>query len=180
MRLTGYLFGLVLVLAGLLAAFNWRSLTERSSVNLLGFDSLLPGGLVLLIAVVAVALLFFFLSLLERTRFLRRITRLEAQLETVQGKLEKKRLSELDTLEKRLGERLNGLGQRIDGVNQVMRDAVREHQKQLENHERDFAGKLEERVLLVRNELAADIGELEAELKRTIEQQGRADAKTSS
>ncbi|MDZ7704573.1 MAG: hypothetical protein U5L04_08860 [Trueperaceae bacterium] len=171
-RLSGYLIWLVTLLAALFAAFNWRLLSTRSAVNLLGFEVTMPVGLLLLGAVVGVALLFFLLSLLERTRFLRRLTRLEAQLETVQGRLEHKRLTELDDLEKRLAERLNGLGQRIEEVNQVMRDAVREHQKQLENHERDFAGKLEERVLLVRNELAADIGELETELKRAIKERG--------
>ncbi len=163
MRLKGILVTLVIVLGALFAVTNWQVLTEGRSVSLLLFPVVVPLGMVLLVAVVAIAVTFFFISLVDRAGQLRQITHLERQLEKAQTKLEQKRLEELEGLEERLGSRLDGLTDEVRDVKRIER-RIEEQQLLLREAVAQSADKLEERVLLVRNELAADIHHVEESL----------------
>jgi ABC-type multidrug transport system fused ATPase/permease subunit len=162
-RLKGILVTLVIVLGALFAVTNWQALMEGRSVSLLFFSVIVPLGMVLLVTAIAIAVTFFVISLVDRAGQLRQITHLEQQLEKAQKKLEQKRLEELEGLEERLSSRLDGLTDEVRDVKGIER-RIEEQQLLLREVFEQSADKLEERVLLVRNELAADIHQVEESL----------------
>lgn len=164
MRLKGILVTLVLVLAVLFAATNWSVLMTGQTVRLFFVPVTLPLGMVLLVTAVLLTATFFVISLIDRAGQLRQITHLENQLEKLQNKLEQKRLEELEGVEQRLSSRLEHLGEDVREVRSVER-RIEEQQQLLKEALEVQAGQLEERVLLVRNELAADIAHVEDTVK---------------
>ena len=170
MKLRGILITLLLALAGVFAAVNWATLTTTLPVNLLVRRIDAPVGLVLLVTVVAVALIGFLLSLLERADQLREIRTLERRLERTREKLDKQQARDMDDLKDAMRAWGESLEQRIDGrverAEVTIQDAI---DRAGEEDGRRFA-ELESRVRTVRNELAADVGEAEDTLRRMLAQ----------
>ncbi len=170
MKLRGILITLLLALAGIFAAVNWATLTTTLPVNLLIRRIDAPVGLVLLATVVAVALIGFLLSLLERADQLREIRTLERRLERTREKLDKQQARDMDDLKDAMRAWGESLEQRIDGrverAEVTIQDAI---DRAGEEDGRRFA-ELESRVTTVRNELAADVGEAEDTLRRMLAQ----------
>ena len=170
MKLRGILITLLLALAGIFAAVNWATLTTTLPVNLLIRRIDAPVGLVLLATVVAVALIGFLLSLLERADQLREIRTLERRLERTREKLDKQQARDMDDLKDAMRAWGESLEQRIDGrverAEVTIQDAI---DRAGEEDGRRFA-ELESRVTIVRNELAADVGEAEDTLRRMLAQ----------
>ena len=170
MKLRGILITLLLALAGIFAAVNWATLTTTLPVNLLVRRIDAPVGLVLLATVVAVALIGFLLSLLERADQLREIRTLERRLERTREKLDKQQARDIDDLKDAMRAWGESLEQRIDGrverAEVTIQDAI---DRAGEEDGRRFA-ELESRVTTVRNELAADVGEAEDTLRRMLAQ----------
>lgn len=166
MRLRGILLTVIVLLGVALAAANWDTLTASTPLNLLVATVQLPLGLTLLIAAVGLSLLFFALSLLERAGQLSQTNQLERQLNALQAKLNKKRLDELEALETRLGERLMGLESKLGDESDRLVAAQRDGLEALRAEQRERLMEIGERVLLVRNELAADIAKTEEALRR--------------
>ena len=61
-----------------------------------------------------------------------------------------------------------GLEERLTTKIDSIRSSIGEHTSQIETHERAQAERIEERVLLMRNELAADIAQVETSLRKSL------------
>ena len=160
MRLKGIVVTVVVVLALIFTVINWAALNVSFPLNLLLFTVQAPLGLSLVLFAVALSFLFLLLSLLRRAGQLRQITHLEHELERERSRLEKKRLGELEALERRFDERFAALAQHLSDNENRVRAAVTEHYSKLEAHERAQAERLEARMLSAHSELAADIAQV--------------------
>lgn len=157
MTAKGVLLTVIVLLCLLFALFNLEALTATSRVNLLVTEAFLPLGLVLLLATVILSVLYFLLSLFSRAGQLKRMNDYEKRLEALRDELDQARFSELEGVEKRLGERLNHLEKRLSGLVEGLEDGLRRTRAQLD-----------ERILLMRNELAADIAAMGDELGASV------------
>lgn len=168
MKIRGTLLTIVVLLALLFAATNWEAVTTNLPVGFLFTRFELPLGLVLLSALVVLVVFFFLASLLERASQLRQVSHLERQIEQLQDRLEQKRLEELEGIERAFRERAD----KLEGVVQERSDALEASlSKKLADHEMRTKDRIEgvtERVVLVRDELAADVAEAEDLLRRMI------------
>lgn len=169
MRLRGVLVTIVIVLILIFSVINWPSLAVNLPLNLIFFSVQAPLGLILIMFTITLSFVFLLLSLLRRAGQLRQITHLEHELERERAKVEKKRLAEVETLENRLSERLAALDQHLTDHENRLRSVFSEQYGKLEAHERAQTERLEERVLLVRNELAADIAQIETSLRQGLQ-----------
>ena len=168
MRSRGILLTVVIALGVLFAVLNWTALTAPLPVNLLFGRVEVPVGLTLLLVVLVLAVLFFLGAMFDRAAQLREIRRLEKQLERARGQLDARRLEEIaevrdavqawgTSLERRLDERV---GEAESSLRSVLTD--------VEARDKERIAQLEQRVVLVRNELAADVGEAEDSLRRML------------
>lgn len=168
MRARGILLTVVVLLGVLFAVVNWSTLTTPLPVNLLFGRVEVPVGLTLLLLALLLAILFFVGAMFDRAAQLREIRRLERQLEKARGQLDARRLEEIaevrdavqawgTSLERRVDERV---GEAESSLKTALTDA--------ETREKERMANLEERVVLVRNELAADVGEAEDTLRRML------------
>lgn len=165
MRLKGILITLVVLLAIIFAVTNWQVLMTYQTFNVLFFQVFAPLSMILLWTAVGLSFLFFLLALLDRATQLRQITHLEGELERLHKRLEQKRLTELEALEARLDGHMDAIEEKLGGVADAMQSRLGDQQQALREELREHAGRLEERVLLVRNELAADIAQMEDNLR---------------
>lgn len=169
MRIRGTLFTIVVLLALLFAVTNWEAVTTTLPVQLLFARVDVALGLILLIAVLVLTGFFFAASLLDRARQLRQVSHLERQIEQLQGRLEQKRLEELEGIARAYRERSD----QLEGTIQEGLDALEASLAgKLADHEMRTKDRIEgvsERVVLVRDELAADVAEAEDLLRRMIE-----------
>jgi uncharacterized integral membrane protein len=168
MRLKGILVTIIVVLVLIFTVLNWPSLSAPLPMNLFFFRTQAPMGLILVATILLVSFLFLLLSLFRRAGQLRQITHLERELEKERSRNEKRRLEELERLETRVSEQFAALERRLGETESGVRSSVSEHFDRLEAHERAQAERLEERVLLVRNELAADIAQIETSIQRSL------------
>ncbi len=168
MRFRGILLTLVVLLAVLFAVVNWPALTEPLPIDFLVLSITLPLGLVLLLTALALSVLFFFASLLDRASHLRRLNHLERTVESLQGKLERRRQEELVALEKAHRERADSLEGVMVERSEALATEVRGALADFEMRTKERLEQVQERVELVRDELAADIGEAEDMLARRI------------
>lgn len=166
MRLKGLLITLVILLGIVFAVVNWATLNEAVPINLLFATVALPLGLTLLAFAVGLAVLFFVVSLVDRAGQLRQITSLERQNESLRARLETRRLEELEALERRVLDQVAGaqgtVVARIEKTEEGLRQALTEQ----ETRTKERLDEVRERVVMVRNELAADIAEAEDALSR--------------
>ena len=180
MRTKGIFVTIVVVLALIFTAFNWAALSTNLPINFLFFTAQLPLGLFLVGTVVALSLLFLLLSLFRRAGQLRQITHLENQNDHLRTQLDKQRSGEVAALEKTLLGRFDTLESHLSETNSGIRTAVGEHTSQIEAHERAQVERLEERVLMMRNELAADIAQVETSLKKSLPSSTSSSSSTAS
>ena len=169
MRARGILLTVLVLVFVLFAAINWTALTTPVSVDLLLVRLELPLGAVLAGLTIGLAVIFFFGALFDRSAQLTEIRRLEKQLEKARAELDARRSREIGevkdavhawgaSLEKRLDER-------VSAAESSLRGALTEVD---EREARRFTS-LEGRVVTVRNELAADVGEAEDTIKRLLD-----------
>lgn len=173
MRIRGILFTFVVLVALVFVATNWEPVTTTLPVQLLFTRFEMPLGLVLLSIGVALVAFYFFASLFDRAGQLRQVSHLERQIEQHQQKLERKRLEELEGIERAYRERSD----KLEGTFQEGLEALEQAlSKKLASHEMRTKDRIEgvtERVVLVRDELAADVAEAEDMLRRLIEGEHR-------
>ena len=169
MGLKGIAITLIAIVSLVFAVVNWNTLIADAPVSLLFETYNLPIGLILLLVVVVLSSLFFIGSLVDRASQLRQITQLERNLERLQTKLSKRQQDEVAELDQHLSTQLENL------VGQLSDSAVRLEQttkaslNEFEAHTLEQFERIEDRVLLVRNELAADIGVLQDSIEREKE-----------
>jgi uncharacterized integral membrane protein len=167
MRLKGILITAVVLLSAVFAAVNWPALFAVQPVNLLFTTIEIPVGITLLLVALALSLLFFLVSLFDRATQLRQITQQERQIAQLQARLDKRRLEELAELAGTVTTGLSGVGQQVRDENSRLEANLREDLGALEERMSARLKELQERVLLVRNELAADIAASEETLRRS-------------
>ena len=167
MRLKGFLITLVSILTVIFAVTNWGALTTELPVSLIFFRVPLPLGLILLLIALGLSFLFFFVSLIDRAGQLRQITQLERHIETLQTKLDKRRQEEVASLEESMESKLDAVVTRLGESAERLESATRESLSEFETRSNERFEKLEERVLLVRNELAADIGAAQENIRKS-------------
>lgn len=172
MRIRGIVLTVVVLVAVVFAVTNWDTMTTRLPVHLLFSTVEWPLGLVLLSVFVILLAFFFLASLWDRSQQLRQVSGLERQIEHLQGKLERKRLEELEGLEQAIRERTTQLESTVEAASEMLEQRLA---KKLADHEmrtKDRLDAVTDRVVVVRDELAADVAEAEDLLRRLIE--GRA------
>lgn len=167
MRLKGILITAVVVLGGIFAALNWSALLRVQPVNLLFTTSELPLGFMLLLVALALSLLFFLAALFDRAAQLAQITQQEKQIAALQARLDQRRLEELGQLSDALSSGLSSVGQQVRDENARLELNLREDLNAAEERASSRFAELQESVLLVRNELAADIAASEDTLRRS-------------
>ncbi len=170
MRLKGILITIIVIISIVFAVTNWQALAANLPINFFFFTLQLPLGLILLGAAVILSAIFFFISLIDRAGQLNRITHLERQIEGLQKKLEKKRIEEFEGIEKALSDKMAGLTSEVQSFATKVESLTTKGWASLESKSEEKFAHLEERVLLVRNELAADIAETEDSLKKQFSQ----------
>lgn len=169
MRTRGILLTLAVALGVAFAVANWGTLTANLPVNLLVLRLEVPVGLILLIATLVLTAVFFLGALFDRAAQLRELGRLERRVDKLRAQLDQRRLEEIRevhdavqawgaSLEKRVDERV---GEAEASLRSAIADAEMRQKKR--------ASSLEERVLTVRNEIAADVGEAEDQLRRMLD-----------
>lgn len=179
MKAKGILLTLVVLLGLLFAVLNWQALFATVPVNLLLDTVQVPLGITLLVLLVAVSLLFFLTSLWERANQLRQVTHMERLVESLQARLDRQRSSELSALEAAMRDRFDDVRRQIETDSGRLETNLGEslsameargNQKldELESRQSERLAEVQERVVLVRNELAADIGELEDRLQLAL------------
>jgi len=179
MRLRGILLTIVILAALLLAVLNMETLTTRMPLDLAVVRTTFPLGLALLIAVVAVAVVFFLAALVDRAGQLQQLTHIERQAESLRQKLEAYEAGEVNRVEERLSTAAATLDERLDDVTRRLREQLAAGvaeltatmQQQLETVEARDAerhAELTERIAVLRNELAADVAQTEDTLLRRL------------
>jgi uncharacterized integral membrane protein len=160
---------LLLALAGF-AALNWATLTTPLPVDLVALRTEIPVGLVLLAVTAGLALVFFLAALFDRAGQLREIRHLEKQLERTRARLDDRQRDEIAEVRdavKAWGTSLeNRIDQRVGTAEANLKAALAE----TDGREARRIAALEERVVTVRDELAADVGEAEDALRRIYAQ----------
>lgn len=179
MRFRGIVLTLVVLLAALFAVVNWSLVITFVPINLLIATVQLPLAFVLLLTAVGVGLLFFTTSLLDRAGQLNRLTQLERQIENLQAKLDRRRLEEVETLERAYLTRCDALDEQLASGFARLEAAVREELTAAEARTGERLDDVKQRVVLVRNELAADIAEAEDTLVRRVQGRLQEDAEQS-
>lgn len=169
MRFRGILLTVVVLVALVFAVANWTALTEPLPIDFLILSVTVPLGLVLLLSALLLSVLFFFASLLDRAAHLRRLNQLERSVESLQAKLAKRRQDELVAIERAYRERSDALEglvkERVDAAAAEIRGALAD----FEMRTKERIEHVESRVALVRDELAADIGEAEDLIVRRLD-----------
>jgi uncharacterized integral membrane protein len=194
MRFRGILLTAVVVLAALVAALNWDALTRPVPISLLVATPQGPLALVLLLTIVALAVLFFLAALLDRAAQLRQVTQLDRQLGAVRSKLEAREREAAGRLEGQFDAALADVKTQMSALNEEVGARVDAASTTLESHlvERLLAleaglqdamtgmetrgteriDALHERVVRVRDELAADVAQSEDALARLVRPAG--------
>lgn len=168
MKARGILLTVLLVLFGLFAAINWPTLTTPLPVNLLLLRIEVPIGLVLLGVTAGLALIFFAGALFDRAGQLREIRRLERQIDKARAKADDKQAGEVAQLKEAIQAWGSSLERRIDERVGAAEERIKEALDASEGRDEERAKALEQRVVTVRNELAADVGEAEDLMRRML------------
>lgn len=168
MRLKGILITTIVLLSVVFAVANWQALAANLPINFFFFTLQLPIGMILLLTTVALSALFFFISLVDRAGQLNRLNHMERQLENLQKKLEKKRLEELESLEHALAAKLTDLAGQVQSYATKVETLSTKGLTALESQSEARFAHLEERVLLVRNELASELAKTEDSLQKKL------------
>lgn len=160
------LLTVLLVAFALLAALNWDVMRTPLSLELLvtGLDVAL--GWVLLVMTLVPAAVLLIAGLLDQARALRRLDALERQLEQAREAVERARSAEIEALERSLEGRFEALGSSLEGALRGSEARLVDRFEGVEATLGERVSDLYERVVLVRDELAADIAEAEDTLLR--------------
>jgi uncharacterized integral membrane protein len=174
MRLKGLLITFAVVVGLIFAALNWQVLFAATSVNLLVGTVEIPLGISLLLFAIVLAVAFFLAALWDRAAQLRQVTHQEKVIEDLRARLDRQRTAELEALEDVLRDRYDGVLRQLEQDSGRVEANLKESLGEFEARLMERLSLLQERVVLVRNELAADIGELEDRLQNGGDELGSA------
>lgn len=165
------LLTVLLVLGALIAALNWDTMRTPVRFELLAGVVETALGWVVLLAALLPALVLLLAGLLDQARALRRVDALERQLEQARTAVERARSAEMEALERSLDERFEAVRAHVEGALHGSEARLEARFDTVETSLGERLNDLRERVVLVRDELAADIAEAEDAILR-----GRVDA----
>lgn len=168
MRARGILLTVLVLLLLLFAGVNWTTLTTPLPVSLLVTRVEVPVGLVLLGVTVGLAIVFFAGALFDRAGQLREVRHLEKQLEKARARLDARQIEEIAEVRDAVQAWGSSLEQRIDERVGSAERSIKEALAESDAKDQERARALEERVVTVRNELAADVGEAEDTIRRML------------
>lgn len=166
----------------LLAAANWSRLREPVDVDLFLLTVRWPVWPVVLGLPALLTAVYLGAALLDRARTLRQVAALERQLEEARRDLDRGREAALDAVAERLHGSIAGLESAVEGsvsgLEMRLADRLRAidgHLTRVEEEQRQRVEALAARVAAVRDELAADVGEVEDTLLRALRGDGDPD-----
>lgn len=169
MRLKGIFITFLIILSIAFAVLNWQVLLTPVPISFIFFTLDFPIGVALLLLAVLIGLIFFFVSLVDRAGQLRQITHLERNLEKLQEKLNKRQQDEVARLEKSVTAEMRGLITQLGAIADRLEGGTKSGLSEFEQHVHEHLESLEDRIMLVRNELAADIGAAQDSIQRSVE-----------
>lgn len=161
MRSRGIIVTLAVLLLLLFTILNFSSLAVNLPLNLIFFRIQAPLGLILVAFALVLSFIFLLVSLFRRAGQLRQISQLETELERERALVGKKRLVEFEALEGRLDKHFGAL-------ETTVQRALAEQHSRLEVSERAQAERLEAQVLGIRNELSADLEQINTAVRRSL------------
>lgn len=169
MRARGILLTVLVLVFVLFAVVNWSTLATPVPVDLLATRVEVPLGAALLGVTIALAVLFFAGALFDRSAQLTEIRRLERQLERARAQVDARRSEEIGEVKDAVHAWGASLERRLDERVAAAETSLRSALSEVDDHEAERFASLEERVVTVRNELAADVGEAEDTLRRMLD-----------
>ena len=169
MRSRGILLTVLLVLLGTFAVANWTTLTAPLPVNVIVTRLEVPVGLVLVGTSAALALTFFLAALFDRAGQLAEIRRLESQIDRLRTTLDARRLAEITEVRDAVQAWGESLERHVDARVGASESSLLQAMERSSDREGERFDALEARVLTVRNELAADVGEVEDAVLRRLD-----------
>lgn len=156
----------LLVLGALVAALNWESMGTPLRLQLLVATVETAVGWLVLVVALLPALVLLLAGLLDQARALRRVDALERRLEEARAAAERTRSAEIEALAQEIDGRIAALRATLEGLQQGGEARLEARLDGLEAQLADGFEGVRERVVLVRDELAADIAEAEDALLR--------------
>lgn len=170
------LLTVLLVVAALAAALNWDAMRTPLELELLVARAEVAVGWVLLAMTLTPIVVLLVAGLIDQARALRRVDALERQLEQARDAAERARSAEIEALERSLDGRLETLRSAVEGALAGSESRLEARFEAVEASLGERLEDLRERVVLVRDELAADIAEAEDALLRARNAGGEAPA----
>ena len=160
------LLTVLLVFGALVAALNWESMRTPLRLELLVATVETAVGWVVLIVALLPAVVLLLAGLLDQARALRRVDALERRLEEARAAAERTRSTEIEGLAQEIDGRVAALRAALEGMQQGSDSRLEARLDGLEAQLAEGFEGVRERVVLVRDELAADIAEAEDALLR--------------
>ena len=160
------MLSVLLVFGALVAALNWEAMRTPLRLELLVGSLDVAVGWVVLSAALVPALVLLLAGLLDQARSLRRLDVLERRLDDARTAAERARSAELEALQAELEAKLEAVRAALEGQAQGSETRLDARFDALEASLGERFEELRERVVRVRDELAADIAETEDTLLR--------------
>ena len=180
MKLRSWIAIVVVVPVLVVAAFNVPALLEPVPVDLLVATVRMPLWPFVVGVPLVLAAVFLGAALLDRARQLRQVAALERQLEEARAVVERGREQALDGVVRELAGRLDALESVVEGVGSGMEsrlgarlDALGARRDAGDEAVRESLSALLERVVRVRDELAADVAKAENSMLRALQEADR-------
>jgi uncharacterized membrane-anchored protein YhcB (DUF1043 family) len=164
----GRLFLLVvLVVVGVfVVAFNWESMTVGVRLDLLFTTVVTTVGALVGLVALALTAVFLLGALLDRAKYLQQLSQMERHLEEARTELDRKRAADVAALSDEVAERFEGLRDALDGAAARLGVELGDRLEDVRGELAERIDAVRERVVVVRDELAADVAELEDALLR--------------
>ena len=180
MKLRSWIAIVLVVPVLVVAAFNVPALLAPVPVDLLVTTVRAPLWPFVVGVPLALAAVFLGAALLDRARQLRQVAALERQLEEARAVVERGREASLDGAVLEVLGRLDALESVVEGVGSGMEsrlgarlDALGERRDAGDEAVRERLSALNERIVRVRDELAADVAEAEDAVLRALQERDR-------
>ena len=180
MKLRSWIAIVLVVPVLAVAAFNVPALLDPVPVDFLVATVRMPLWPFVVGVPLVLAAVFLGAALLDRARQLRLVAALERQLEEARATVERGREQALDGAVRELAGRLDALEAVVEGVGSGMEsrlgarlDALGARRDAGDEAVRERLSALHERVVRVRDELAADVAKTEDAVLRALEEAGR-------
>jgi hypothetical protein len=167
MRGRVFLLVVFVVVGVFIVAFNWNAMMQGVRLDLVATEVTTTVGALLGIVAATLVVIFLLAALLDRAGHLSQLSILERHMEEMRHELAQKRAQDMESLAAELGGRFDGMRASLDGAVARLEDRF---DRRIEEAHTDLGERLDavrDRVVVVRDELAADIAEVEDTILRS-------------